>query len=264
MSGHRTLAVILTALLAGCAGLNQFPDRPKDYATALNKLDAEYESVLAAVNATGKTAEEKKAIRNHFIERRLAVIDEKFREFETRLAKEGVRADFGVALVGVGVGGAGALVSETASQILSAVSGGLAGAQAAYTKAVLFDKTFPALLAQMHAGRKAVAAEIFSQWDLDLKKYPMWRAKWDLEAYNFAGSIPGAIVATSAAAKALMMKIETAFPKIKPFINVQYTAAVRGADADGSKAKVLLRRVMVLTVKSKEAADTWQTLILGL
>jgi len=126
---------MLAALLSGCAGLNQFPDRPKDYAKALKTLDGEYAMALAEVRKTGN-ADEKKAIRNHFIERRLAVIDEKFREFETRLAKEGVRADFGIALVGVGVGGAGALVSETTSQILSAVSGGLAGAQAAYSSCV--------------------------------------------------------------------------------------------------------------------------------
>jgi hypothetical protein len=81
------------------------------------------------------------------------------------------------------------------------VSGGLAGAQAAYGKAVLYDKAMSALLAQMQAGRKVVAAQIFQRWNQDVEQYPMWMARTDLEAYYFAGSLPGAILGTAADAK---------------------------------------------------------------
>ena len=131
----------------------------------------------------------------------MAVIDAYFKEFQDGLVKENVRVEFGLALVGIGVGAAGALVPQTASQILSAVSGGLAGAQAAYGKAVFYDKAMSALLAQMQAGRKTVAVQIFERWNQGLDQYPMWMAKTDLDAYYFAGSLPGAILGTAADAK---------------------------------------------------------------
>jgi len=100
---------------------------------------------------TGANEDQQVRIRNNEIDKRLAVIDANFENFRIALSQENVKADFGVSLVEVGVGGAGALAAETASQILSAVSGGLAGAQAAYSKAALYEKALSALLAQMIA-----------------------------------------------------------------------------------------------------------------
>ena len=195
------LAATVILALGGCAGLKQFPETSENYAADLPKLDKEYHIALGAVYATGTTALEQKRVRNEMIERRMAVIDVHFRNFEKSLARDNASTDFGVALVGVGVGAAGSLVAETTSQILSAVSGGLAGAYAAYGKAVLYDKALSALIAQMHASRKSIAAGIFERWDLGLEKYPLWVARRDLDAYLFAGSLPGAILATSADAK---------------------------------------------------------------
>ena len=42
------------------------------------------------------------------IDKRLAGIDANFKEFQMALAQENVRADFGIAVVQVGIGGAGA------------------------------------------------------------------------------------------------------------------------------------------------------------
>ncbi len=217
------LALIVAFGLGGCAGLTQFPVVTKDYNQALRDLDADYAVTVNRIYgpdliegtgagttpSTGSTksafvppsAEEQKRIRRAMMERRMAVIDAYFKEFQAGLVKENVRSEFGIALLSVGVGAAGALVPETASQILSAVSGGLAGAQAAYGKAALYEKTMSALLAQMQAGRKAVAAQIFQSWNLDLDQYPMWMARTDLDAYYFAGSLPGAILGTAADAK---------------------------------------------------------------
>ena len=259
------------------------------------------------VTNRGRMPSNRNAFENKLIETRLALIDAHFKEFEAGLVKENVRIELGISLVGVGVGAAGSLVAETASQILSAVSGGLAGAQAAYGKAVLYDKAMASLLAQMRASRKAVAARIFQRWTLDLEKYPLWLARIDLDAYYFAGSLPGAILATAAdaktkedqadvillraitpesasdamfirrsglgntidgldatKAKALVAKIETEFPEVKPFIDAQYPSASMAADADGSKAKTVLKRAVVFTVRGPEDAETWQSAIGGL
>lgn len=199
---HWLLTVMVALVLTGCAGLRQFPVAARDYAQALETLDVEYRKALAEIYKSPlPSADAQRSIRNHMIETRMAVIDAYFSEFQAGLVKESVRADLAIALVGVGVGAAGALAAETTSQILSAVSGGLAGGQAAYSKSVMYDKTLPALLAQMQAGRKTVQARIFESSQLDIGVYPLWLARTDLEAYYFAGSLPGAILGTAADAR---------------------------------------------------------------
>ena len=59
---------------------------------------------------------------------------------------------------------------------------------------------------------------------------------------------------------ALLTKIETEFPEIKPFM-ARYTDAVRAADGTGSKAKTLLKQAVPLTAKSRDDADKWQAAI---
>jgi hypothetical protein len=249
------LALIVAFGLGGCAGLTQFPVVTKDYNQALRDLDADYAVTVNRIYgpdliegtgagttpSTGSTksafvppsAEEQKRIRRAMMERRMAVIDAYFKEFQAGLVKENVRSEFGIALLSVGVGAAGALVPETASQILSAVSGGLAGAQAAYGKAALYEKTMSALLAQMQAGRKAVAAQIFQRWNLDLEEYPMWMARTDLDAYYFAGSLPGAILGTAADAK---VKETQADDQIKLVRSAEFTKKIRAGKTDRRSA----------------------------
>ena len=197
--------------LVGCTALDQFPqqvaqeiegaERTNSYATTLKQLDPDYAAALEAIKKNSSNPEEQKRIRNEEIDRRLAVIDANFTKFKKKLAQESVKVDFGVSLLGVGVGGAGALGAETASQILSAVSGGLAGAQAAYGKAALYDKALSALLQQMIAGRNTILAEIYKGRTRGIDEYPLSAAAHDLDAYYFAGSLPGAIVGTSADAQ---------------------------------------------------------------
>jgi len=307
------LAVIVLSGLGGCAGLRQFPVVSPNPEQELQDFDAGYEKALVQIygsdgNSPTTNDEQQKRIRNKLIETRMAVIDAHFREFETGLVKENVGTELGISLLGIGVGAAGSLVAETASQILSAVSGGLAGAQAAYSKAVLYDKATSALLAQMRASRKAMAAQIFQRWTLNMEQYPLWVARTDLDAYYFAGSLPGAILATAAdaktkedqaddvlllrtitpgsasremfdrrsvlgntidgldapKAKALVAKIAIEFPDIKSFIEMQYPSATMAADTDGSKAKTVLKRAVVLTVRGPEDAGKWQNAIGGL
>lgn len=201
MTTVRSLVLALALALAGCTGLEQFPEVSQDYATDLVRLDPAYATALADIYKPGTNADDQMRIRNRLIEGRMAVIDEHFRTFETGLAQESSGADFGIAAAGIGVGAVGSFVAKTASQILSAVSGGLAGVDAAYGKSVLYERAASALLAQMRAERKVIAAQIFLRWTDTIDKYPLWVARTDLEAYYFAGSLPGAIVATSADAK---------------------------------------------------------------
>jgi hypothetical protein len=200
MIRYGSIIIIAVLTLGGCAGLNQFPTQLENPSTELANRDPEYVTAVAEIGAAS-TPDAKKLRRNQEIERRLRVIDLNFNDFQTKLANENVQANFGVAVVQVGVGAAGSLVSETASQILSAVSGGLTGVQQAYAKAALFDQTLSSLLAQMIASRKAIMVKIYEGMTRNIDEYSLAEAAQDIESYYFAGSLPGAVVATSADAK---------------------------------------------------------------
>jgi len=258
-----SIPVLIVAFgLVGCAGLRQFPKVTQDPTAALAKLDKDYLTAVQEIydtqdsQSTNVDAAKAKAIRQRFIEIRMAVIDTYFRKFQAGLVKEHVGVDFGAAVLGVGVGAAGSLVAETASQILSAVSGGLAGAQAAYGKSVLYDKALSALLAQMQAGRKVIAAQIYQRWDQDIVQYPMWMAKTDLEAYYFAGSLPGAILGTAADAKVKEGAAEAEL-RLRPIT----TEAVSQSMIDRRAA--LNRAIEGLGVKAKDLVLQIETLAPG-
>lgn len=211
------VALLLAVGLGACTGLQQFPKASEDYAGDLTKQDLAYDTALTAINVAGADGMK---IRNELVDGRLRVIDLNFKEFQTGLAQEGVAADFGIALVQLGLGGAGSLVSETASKIASAASAGLAGAQQAYSKAALYEKTVSALLAQMIASRKAVLVDIFTGRTKSIEEYPLPAAVEHLEAYAYAGSLPGAVIATAADAK---VKLDQAEDKLAKFRDTEFT-----------------------------------------
>ena len=249
---------ILCLLLIGCAGLRQFPNAPDEsFETSLNILDASYEAAIKKAYAAGITEKSQIAVRNGMIEQRMAVIDAYFKKFVRQMAHESATIDFGIGLFGIGVGGAGALVPETASQILSAVSAGLTGGQAAYAKSVLYEKSLMALIAQMHAGRRRIAAQIHQRWSESFNTYPLWLARRDLDAYQFAGSIPGAIVSTAAAAKDIEDKAnETLLSTITPASVTEAAFARRaklGAQLNGLgavSAKALIDKIFAAYPKA--------------
>jgi hypothetical protein len=213
------LALVAAFTLGGCTGLEQYPEVSKNYTTDLQNMDPSFNKVQEEIDAAKADPEEQKRIRNAEIGRRMVVINTNFEEFETSLAQENVRVDFGVALAGIGVGAVGAFVTETASQVLSAMSAGLAGGQAAYRKAALFDQAFPALLAQMRASRIKVRVRIIEQMSKSYEEYELWMADLDLRDYIFAGSLPGAIAATSDDAK---VKNDEAEEKLADFRNTKF------------------------------------------
>ena len=195
----RRICVLLVAwALSGCTGLNQFPETAVDYRANLAVKDPAY---AAALDEMAKPDADRVAIRNRMIEERLRLIDVHFAEFQRALARDNVHANFGIAVAQIVVGGVGAVVSETASQILSATGAALAGGQQAYSKAALYEQTMSALLAQMIAARSAMLVKIMDGRTKAIAEYPLSAASRDLEAYYFAGSLPGAVVATAADAK---------------------------------------------------------------
>ena len=65
----------------------------------------------------------------------------------------------------------------------------------------------------------------------------------------------------AAKAKALITDIKTEFPSIIGFVALQYPDDVRDGDADGSKAKKLLKRLVSRTAKKRVGRGKWQAAI---
>ena len=227
MIGRREICILCVALSAsGCSGLNQFPDTAVGYAADLVVKDPDYAKALEDMS---KPEADQVAIRNRLIDQRLRVIDLRFGEFQRALARDNVTANFGIAIAQIVVGGVGAVASEATSQALSATSAALAGGQQAYSKAALYEQTMSALLAQMIAARNSVLVKITAGRAKGVGEYPLSAATQDLEAYLFAGSLPGAVVATAADAK---VKNDDAEAKLKELRSNVFTES-------DSKARVL-------------------------
>lgn len=140
--------------------------------------------------------------RNEVIYARLSEIDAMYYEYERSVSRELRESGFALSLAGLAVGSAGALVTEQASQILSAVSASLTGAQEAFQKTVLIDRTTEAFLSQMRAGRASVKSAILLKLTSSTETYPLQAAIADLEAYRQAGTLTGALAGVSADATA--------------------------------------------------------------
>lgn len=193
-----TLAVLLAA---GCSSFQGAPKAVLDPArdefgtTVLNHhfLGDEGKSKLQAYLG-GPRSQPK---RNQIVFARLAEIDALYGEFELAVFAESRNIGFLASLAGIVSGGVGGLIGETGSQIASAVSGSLAGAQAAFDKEVLVDRTVQAFITQMRATRASVKADILTNLQGDTIVYPIEAAMGDLERYRQAGTLASALVGVS-------------------------------------------------------------------
>lgn len=197
---------------AGCASLRGFPERSEQTDAQLAGLEQKYflpqRDVLAEYAQLG-SGEEKRSYRNEVAYGRMMAIDLQFSVFEKNTYVEGLSTNLALDVLGVAMGGAGATVlSADASRILSALSGGIAGAGTAINKNLYYERTMPALMALMEAEREAIRADMIYGLQQDAETYSLGQALMDLEKYYRAGSIPGAIAAVTETAGAQKRQAE--------------------------------------------------------
>jgi hypothetical protein len=199
---HATAAIVVTTgllLLSGCATIYGFPDPPST--SAARFPDAGYQLGPAAITQYNNELDpaKKRILRNEIIDARMAEIDSKFANFERALYKEGigfgVGTDWLVLALTAGATTAGGVATKT---LLAAISTAVLGAEAAYSKHALFDKTLPVLMAQMVAQRETIRVSIRTNQDLPTDAYTWFAAESQLNNFEFAGSIPGAIASVAA------------------------------------------------------------------
>ena len=190
---HRIFLLIVSLSLISCASPRGFPDRVVDSDVELKGLQEYFEPSKISDYSKNINEDERKKIRDEIINARLNAIDIQFSLFQQKLHQEGVGMNLASDAIVLGLSAAGALVSGGASQVLSGASAAVVGMKGSIDKKLFFEQTMPALFAQMIAKRKAVLVNIRYGLRQNTDSYPLHQGLTDLEAYWFAGTIPGAI-----------------------------------------------------------------------
>jgi hypothetical protein len=181
-------------VLAGCAPLLGYPRDPEDTDATLPYLQQYFNGVREKDYFNPTYAAQRAQIRNEIILGRLHAYDITFADFEKRLYGDGNGVTLGGDLTALVLTGLTATMGGAATKsALGAASTGVIGAKAAIDKDLYYQKTIPALLAQMEADRLVAKLPIVAGLKLSDAEYPLIQAYIDLDAYKNAGSIPAAI-----------------------------------------------------------------------
>jgi hypothetical protein len=194
--GARFVGLALVAwcgLLAGCAPIRGYPNDPEDTDATLTRLapyfDGKEEVKYLVLPEPARTLK-----RNEIVLARMRAYDIEFADFERKLYGDANAVSLGSDLLGLVLAGLTATTGNAATKsALGAASAGVLGANTAITKDLYYQKTVPALLAQMDADRLNAKAPILVGLKLSDADYPLVQAYVDLDVYKNAGSIPGAI-----------------------------------------------------------------------
>lgn len=195
----RLVAGLLAALLAmlATAGCTTFgaPAAPETSFTARSDLDALKAKFASATSIADYYSQpETLERRNAFIAGRLVLYDLAYVDWVSRFrfgrAAEATILD--TATLGVNQAIAflgGARTKES----LGAIGGAIAGTRSSYEKNFFDEASAGAIAAQMNAERKAALVPIMAGTRAGIEDYPLTAALADLAAYQFAGTIDGAL-----------------------------------------------------------------------
>jgi hypothetical protein len=201
LRASRAVAVLAAALaLAGCESLQGAPmpidpaTPPKDACPTRDML-----TTYAATPLT-QTAPSRREQRDADIGACVSLIDGQYYAFVKQLHVQNVSTTLTLDLVSLGLTNAATLASKTTANALSAGASGVTGAGLALNKDVFYQKTLPAIIAQMDADRALVYKNIRLSEQSDETTYTLADAQHDLRDYEAAGTIDEAISAISASA----------------------------------------------------------------
>lgn len=180
---------ILAMALSGCSSLSGYPEPIDDTKAGTSVL-----ATAVRDNATQGTEAQKRADRDAIITGRVHALDDNFREFEKSLSFENGTFTTGADWTQLVLSGLGtALGGQETKTALAAASVAVAGAKGDVDKDVFYSNAMPAIVAAMDARRATVLVMIETGLTKSTDDYPLSRALLDIDDYERAGSIPGAI-----------------------------------------------------------------------
>jgi hypothetical protein len=140
------------------------------------------------------TPAEKTAVRNEIVLNRMRAYNIEFDSFEKSLWTQGNVITTGGDLIALVLSGLGATTGSAGTKAaLSAATAGIVGATAAINRDLYYQRTLPALLAQMEANRAKVQLIILNGLAKSDNDYPLYKAEIDLESLKNAGTLPSAV-----------------------------------------------------------------------
>lgn len=190
-------ALILAVALLLVQGCSSFQGAPNWDPAAVKSSDALFdEYVDKYFNA--KSPDDRALVRNEYMTKRMAQIDRSYIDYKQDLYTQRVSSTVGIDVATMTLAGAAAAVSDVGTKTgASAVAALLTGTKTSIDKNVYFDRTLPAMLAQMDALRAEARAQLYAGALLPADRYSLSQADADLNEYRQAGTVYRAIAAVT-------------------------------------------------------------------
>lgn len=189
----RNFSLTAVLALASCAGIRQFPNDPASNSDAA----AGYQQYFYAewISKYETTSNNERLItRDTIVINRMLAYDQSYGVFKKQLLTEGNSINTGGDLIVLALSGLGATTGAAATKAaLAAASAGIIGAKTAISSDLFYQRTLPAIIAQMDANRATAKAAILNGLSRQDSDYPLVRALVDLQQLSDAGSMIGAV-----------------------------------------------------------------------
>lgn len=219
-------AVAGLVFLSGCSAYTGYPKNYQDNAGVIT-ADAPYleADVITKYNLTAPA--DRTEYRNDVVYSRLQVIDINYYDFEAKLAGTYNFIGLGADLTVLVLNGLGATTGAAETKAaLAAASAGVIGADASINKDVFYQKTVPALIAQMRADRQTALVTIRQGLTRSASEYSLDQALNDVSAYYVSGTLPSALSSVTAQAGA---QLTVANDQLTNLRSVPYNAPTASA-----------------------------------
>jgi hypothetical protein len=229
-TGLLTLAIAIG--MTGCSTLRYggAPEPSFDVDKDLEQLAKEFEPADSISDFYKNPSVD---ARNKFVTGRLTLMNIRYIQFIRSLTSEKQLLDTAAALLTLSLNIAGASIAAASTKtVLAALSAGVIGSKEAVEKNYFFDKTIPALVAQMNAERKKALFPLLSGIRTkNLDEYPFAQAVTELNDYYFAGTFAGAILGIQADAAVKEAAADRKIETLSPVTKAQVDKIARLTDA---------------------------------
>jgi hypothetical protein len=207
--------MLISVLLAGCAAFSGYPTNYQDDTEVLTAdqpfLGADVRTIGNSQSDQARGGLTQQQYRDTVVYRRMEVIDVYYYRFESRLTGTYNGLDVGADLTALILNGLGATTGNAATKAaLAAASAGVIGAKGTVNTDLFYQKTLPALVSEMRAGRQTALAIIKAGLAQPVAQYSIDQALDDINGYYIAGTLPSAVAQVTAQAGAAMDKANAA------------------------------------------------------
>jgi hypothetical protein len=239
-------------LTSACSTFTGYPKSAQNDKTEI-AANAPYFSAAVRVNEddpdpanTKRGGLTRQQYRDAVVYGRISVIDIRYFEFQKALTAANNGLATGADLTVLLLNGFGATTgAASAKAALAAASGGVVGTKATINTDLFYQKTLPALLTQMNAGRQKQLVVIKTGLGKSLDEYSLGEALNDVQNYYIAGTLPSAIEQVTSQAGASLSSANNALDIIR---SDSFTK-------NGPVQADLLERVSILTAVQALAAE---------